>query len=205
MPDTCLVTGTVVDSTFSILPFQTVVFRPVGPPLVSAGGDLLVRTLASAVADASGSIAKNVVPGEYVLETMGSEGVVTASCLVPNAATAALADCVAAAGEVLTPDLVQQSLDARDAAQAFALAAEAARDLALAGSPYRLGTFAILGQEGCVGRGLGAVTPLDPGVAVQHALQRQAVVGMRGPSQRVPDAVDRHARRMSRRDRRRCG
>ncbi len=125
MADTCLVTGTARNSSFSLLPFQTVVFRPFGPSLVSSSGDLLVRTTIVAVADASAEISQAVVPGEYILETQADGGLVSASCVVPNEAAATLADCIAAASVPPTPDLIQQAFDARDEAAASAASAAA--------------------------------------------------------------------------------
>lgn len=144
MADTCLVSGTARDSEFLILPGQPVIFDPVGVPVHSSGAGIVVRTRVQVVADGAGAVSVAIVPGEYNLQTLRDGQIAIVPCTVPDQASASLGDCIAAAGVPPTPDLIQQAFDARDdaltaaaAADADRIAAEAARDVAVAAGRVR--------------------------------------------------------------------
>jgi hypothetical protein len=125
MVDTCLVTGDARDSQFLILANQPVIFDPLGLPVHSSAGGMVVRTRVETTADAGGAVSVAVVPGAYNLQTLRDGQVALVPCTVPDQATASLGDCIAAASVPPTPDLIQQAFDARDDAAASAAAAGA--------------------------------------------------------------------------------
>jgi hypothetical protein len=96
MVDICIVSFTARDTTFTLLPGQTVVFRPVAPQLDSAGSILRLRRAVTAVANGAGAVTVNLTPGPYLLEAQVDQILRSVPCEVPDAASATIDECIAA-------------------------------------------------------------------------------------------------------------
>ncbi len=165
MADTCLVTGTARNSAFAILPFQTVVFRPTGVGVTSSGGTLIVRTKVTTIADALGAISVPVVPGEYALETLGDEGMVSVPCVVPDLGTATVGQCLGTVSQVVYDALVTAMLTA--GLRFFGTTTDANSDTTLASWSYYISFAAGDGilrvyRKVPVGGGIHTSQPITP-------------------------------------------
>ncbi len=101
MVDTCEVTFTAHDSTFALLPGQTVVLVPTGAGVEADGASLIVRTKVTGIADGAGEVSLSARPGAYILTTLSDEGPVAVQIAVPDQATATIGDCLAAVSEIV--------------------------------------------------------------------------------------------------------
>jgi hypothetical protein len=98
MVDTCAVSFTARDTTFTLLPGQTVVFRPTGPQIDSAGSVLRLRKAVPVTANGAGAATATVIPGPYLLEAQVDGKLTAVPCTVPDVASATIDDCIAAVG-----------------------------------------------------------------------------------------------------------
>lgn len=106
--------------------------------VVAQSGGVMLPSEWTVTTDATGDVSFTIEPGSYVAFSDTDFGRQQWTFTVDETpSTQDWADRVQAADPVITPALVQQAIDARDAAAASAA-------LALAGSPYRLEAFADL-------------------------------------------------------------
>jgi hypothetical protein len=124
MTDTCIVSGHLIDPTGALAPNTKVVIRAGG--VVGQYGKTVLPKEITAISDGSGVLSVPLMPGLYTGLVADTGRTWQFPISVPEAETAALADCIKPAAPPITPGDVVLSQAARDAAQAAQAAAELA-------------------------------------------------------------------------------
>lgn len=111
----CTVSGPLIDPTGALLINTPVTFVRV-QEVGGTGTATVIGRDVTAESDALGEIEVDLLAGQYRAVVNGTRGMFQFAVGVPDAATAALHDCIEQF-PVITPGLVQQAVDARDGAQ----------------------------------------------------------------------------------------